>query len=249
MDLGIQGKVAMVSAGTKGIGLAVAKELLSEGCTVHVCGRHEPAQLPSGLQFFSCDVQKPNDIQSWFNHVGGADIVVTNTGGPPAGFWQDMSDEQWLSGVDSTLMNVVRMSRLAAPNMRANGWGRLIHLTSLVAKEPSQLLPISATLRTGLMSLTRLQATELGRYGVTVNSVLPGHTMTDRQVHLAEVTAEKQGITVEEALRVRAESIPVGRLARPEEIAAAVVFLCSERASFITGTNMLVDGGSVHGHG
>lgn len=247
MDFGISGKTAMVAAGTKGIGLAVAKELLAEGCTVHICGRHEPENLPEGLSFMACDVQKADDIERWFSATGGSDIVVTNTGGPPAGFWQDMTDEQWQSGVDSTLMSAVRMSRLAAPRMRAQGWGRIVHLTSLVALEPSQLLPISATLRTGLMSLTRVQATELAPYGVTVNSVLPGHTLTDRQRHLAEVTAQKQGISVDEAMRVRAESIPVGRLGQPEEIAAAVAFLCSVRSSFVTGTNLLVDGGSVHG--
>jgi 3-oxoacyl-[acyl-carrier protein] reductase len=249
MELGLGGKVAMVAAGTKGIGLAVAQELLAEGCRVSVCAR-TPIAL-DGLDVFPADVSQAGDLEAWHNHVvtkfGHPDIVVTNTGGPPAGPWPEMSDEQWQAGFDSTLMNIVRLVRLAAPAMRANGWGRIVHITSLVAKMPEPLLPISSTLRAGIMALTRLQASELAPHGITVNALLPGHTLTDRQRHLAQVVAERQGTDEDTELARRGAAVPVGRLATPEEIAAAATFLCSARASYITGVNLVVDGGMTKG--
>ena len=251
MDLGLKGKVAAVAAGTKGIGLACAKELLGEGCQVAVCSRSGAEGLPREVRSYQADVSQVTDLQTWVTAVGRdlgpIDILVTNTGGPPAGPWTEMTDDQWRAGLDSTLLSVVRLVRLVAPAMSERKWGRIVHVTSLVAKEPSPLLPISSTIRSGLSSLTRLQAQELAPYGVTVNSVLPGHTRTDRQIHLAEVRAEKERVSVEEALRRQAASVPMGRLAEPEEIAAAVAFLCSDRASYVTGVNLLVDGGAVRG--
>lgn len=258
MELGISGKVAMVAAASKGIGLAVAKELAKEGCRVSICARHEGAlgeacEAIGGARGYVCDVSQSADLERWYEstraEMGAPDIVVTNTGGPPAGPLSEMTDDQWRAGFDSTLMNVVRLNRLAQPALIERGWGRFVHLTSLVAKEPSPMLPISSTLRAGLMALTRLQATELAPHGITVNCVLPGHTLTDRQLHLAAIRAERQEISQEEALSRQAEETPVKRLGMPEEIAAAVAFLCSERASFLTGTNLLVDGGIVKGLG
>ncbi|MCA1946778.1 MAG: SDR family oxidoreductase [Armatimonadetes bacterium] len=258
MDLGIRDRVAMVAAGTKGIGLACAKALLAEGCRVSVCSRsaenleRAKTELP-GLHAFPCDVTRAEDLDAWHRAVqaelGEPDIVVTNTGGPPAGPLSQMTDEQWKAGVDATLLNVVRLVRLVAPGMAARRWGRIVHITSLVAKEPSDLLPISSTLRAGLMALTRLQANELAASGVTVNSVLPGHTLTDRQLHLANVRAERLGITPSEALQRQADEVPMKRLADPAEIAAAVAFLCSVPAAYITGVNLLVDGGLTRGLG
>ncbi len=243
----------MVAAASKGIGFAIAKELVAEGCQLSICARNEEEleraveQLGGEPRSYCVDVSKAEDLAWWVgetkNDLGAPDILVTNTGGPPAGGVKDVTDEQWQSGVDSTLMNVIRLTRLVRDDMVTKGWGRIVHITSLVAKEPLDLLPISSTLRTGLLALTRLQATDMAQYGVTVNSVLPGNTLTDRQKHLIEVRAEKEGITQDEALRKQAESVPMKRLAQPEEIAAAVAFLCSQRASYITGINLLVDGG------
>jgi 3-oxoacyl-[acyl-carrier protein] reductase len=244
----------MVAAASKGIGLAVARELAGEGCRVSICARSESgieaaAGSIRGARGFVCDVSKAADLAAWHaatvENFGQVEILVTNTGGPPAGKWPEMSDEQWQAGFDSTLMNVIRLVRLVAPGMKEAGWGRIVHLTSLVAKEPHGLLPISSTLRSGLTSLTRLQSDELAPFGVTVNGVLPGHTMTDRQVHLAQVRGEREGIPFQQALKEQGAAVPVGRIAEPEEIAAAVAFLCSVRASYVTGISLLVDGGLV----
>lgn len=252
MDFGISGKVAMVAAATKGIGFAAAKALAGEGCRVSICGRNLEGidsalkELGGEHRGYVCDVSNPHDLERWYantvSDLGHVSILVTNTGGPPAGGVLDITDEQWESGVDSTLLNVVRLFRLAAPPMREAKWGRIVHVTSLVAKEPAKLLPISSTLRTGLMSLTKLQAWELAPDGVTVNSVLPGHTDTDRQRHLIEVRASKEGVSLDEAAKKQAEGTAMKRFAHADEIGAAIAFLCSEPASYVSGVSLLVDG-------
>ncbi len=259
MDLGLTGKVAMVAAASKGIGLACAKLLAAEGCKVSICARNEEqlelaaSSIGEDTRSYVVDIANPDDIAWWVQQtqedLGVPTILVTNTGGPPAGPLDTLTDDQWLSGFNSTLLNIIRLVRLVNPGMQAEGWGRIVHITSLVAKEPSQMLPISSTLRSGIMGLTRNQATEYAPFGITVNGVLPGHTLTDRQTHLAQIVADRDSITVDEALARTGASIPVGRLASPEEIAAAVGFLCSQQASYITGTSLLVDGGLTKGLG
>jgi 3-oxoacyl-[acyl-carrier protein] reductase len=259
MDLGVSGKIAMVAAASKGIGLATAKALYAEGCHVSICARTEDtleaaaAEVGEEVRSYVVDVSDAEDLAWWVQQthqdLGPIDILVTNTGGPPAGELSTLEDAQWQQGVDGTLMNIVRLVRMVAPDMEASGWGRIVHITSLVAKEPNPVLPISSTLRAGIMALTRLQAAELGPSGVTVNGVLPGHTLTDRQRHLLEIRADREGISVDEALVLQAEKIALKRLAAPHEIGEAIAFLCSERASYITGTSLLVDGGATHGLG
>jgi 3-oxoacyl-[acyl-carrier protein] reductase len=259
MDLGISGKIAMVAAASKGIGLAIAKELTAEGCHVSICARNEDvleaaaAEIGEETRSYVVDVTNSDDLAWWVEQthedLGKVDILVTNTGGPPAGGLAEMTDEQWQAGFDSTVLNVVRMVRLVQGDMTSRNWGRIVHITSLVAKEPSANLPISSTLRSGLAALTRLQASELASHGITVNAVLPGHTLTDRQRHLAQLRADRESIGLEEALQKQADAVPLRRLADPSEVAAAVAFLCSERAAYITGTNLLVDGGLTKGLG
>jgi len=142
-------------------------------------------------------------------------------------------------------MNVVRLCRLVIPNMQQRKWGRIVHITSLVAKQPTDLLTISSTLRAGLSGLTKTLADQVAKDNILVNAVLPGHFMTDRQKHLSELRAQERGITTEQYFAEAAAAIPLGRLGEPHELASAVTFLCSERASFITGVSLQVDGGQI----
>ena len=257
MELGITGRVAMVAAASKGLGKAAAAALVKEGCRVSICGRDRAtleaarAELGGSVLAVPCDVTNPAEIEDWFKATltafGQVDILVTNTGGPPAATFMDLTEAQWESGVQSTLLNVVRMSRLVLPGMRERKWGRIVHITSLVAKQPVPLLTISSALRAGLSALTKTMATEFGPDNVLVNALLPGHVMTDRQLHLAEVRSQKDGTTVEAYFEKANASIPVRRLGRPEEIGDVIAFLCSERASYLTGSSIQVDGGIIQG--
>lgn len=260
MDLGIRGKVAMVAAGSKGLGRAAALALATEGCAISVCGRSAEslkvvkAELEAlGVPALAvvADVSRAEDLIRWHQAteagLGPVDILITNTGGPKAAIFADLSDDDWVAGVESTLMNVVRMSRLVLPGMRARQWGRIVHITSLVAKQPYPLLTISSTLRAGLSGLTRTLAMETAKDGVTVNALLPGHVMTDRQLHLAEVKSKAEGITIAEHFARQAASIPAGRIGEPQEVGAVIAFLCSAPASYLTGQSLLVDGGLVQG--
>lgn len=257
MDLGLQGKVAMIAAASKGIGLATAKMLAQEGCAISICARGEEdleeaaGQIGEDTRTYVADVSDPDDLQWWVDQtnqdLGPADILITNTGGPKAGSVWNMTDEDWLDGVNSTLLNVTRLVNLVREDMASRSWGRIVHITSYVAREPSLLLPISSTLRAGLIALTKVQAKELAAFGITVNGILPGNTLTDRQRHLAQIRAEQSGVSEDEALASLADEHPMKRLASPEEIAAAVVFLCSQQASFLSGQSICVDGAASSG--
>lgn len=260
MDLGIANRVAMVAAASKGLGRAIAESLAAEGCRLSICSRSleslEPARealarAGASVLAVACDVSNGDDLRRWYDetshHFGQVDILVTNTGGPPAAPFLKLSEEQWRSGIDSTLMNVVRLCRLVIPGMQERKWGRIVHLTSFVAKQPTELLTVSSTLRAGLSGLTKTLADQVAGDGILVNAVLPGHFLTGRQTHLAEIRSQEQGITIEEYFRSAAEAIPMKRLGRPEELANVVAFLCSERASYLTGASIQVDGGIYRG--
>lgn len=257
MDLEIAGRVAMIAAGSKGLGKACAKSLLKEGVKVSICARNkaELEQTADELSeygqiiTFVADVSSLSALEQWYQDtltkLGPVDILVTNTGGPAVSRFMNLTDEQWHSGVESTLMNVVRLSRIVLPEMQKRKWGRIIHLTSLVAKQPREELTISSTLRAGLSGLTKTMANEFGSDGVTVNSILTGHIMTDRQLHLADIKSVEQGITQEQYFKDQAAQIPLGRLGVPQEIGDVVAFLSSERASYLTGVSLQVDGGMI----
>ncbi len=258
MDLGIKGRVAMVAAASKGLGRAIAESLAREGCRLSICSRstdnldgarHAIEDSGGEALAVKCDVSNPSELERWVDATtatfGQVDILVTNTGGPPAARFLQLSEDQWRAGIDSTLMNVVRLCKLVLPEMQRRKWGRIVHITSLVAKQPLELLTISSTLRAGLSGLTKTLADQVARDNVLVNAVLPGHILTDRQTHLNEIRSKEKGITVEEYAASVEASIPIGRFGRAREIGDVVTFLCSERASYITGVSLQVDGGII----
>ncbi len=252
MELGITNRVAMVAAASKGLGRAIAEALAAEGCRLSVFSRSiEESAYPGDVLKVAGDIGNASDLQRWFDETvaafGQVDILVTNTGGPPAAPFMKLTEEQWTSGIDSTLMNVVRLSRLVIPGMQQRKWGRIVHLTSFVAKQPVELLTVSSTLRAGISGLTKTLADQVARDGITVNAILPGHFLTDRQKQLSEIRAKDQGITPEEYLRRSEQVIPMGRYGRPEELANLAAFLCSERASYLTGASIQIDGGLYRG--
>jgi len=260
MDLGLSGRTAMVAAGSKGLGRAIATALVKEGARVSICAR-SPVPLDEAARALRAaggdvvttvvDVSRAEDLARWHaatvDKLGAPALLVTNTGGPPAGLFEDLTEDAWRAGIDSSLLNVVRMSRLVLPAMRAARYGRIVHLTSFVAKQPMPLLTISSTVRAGLSALTKSMATQVAADGITVNAVLPGHFLTDRQVHVNELRAQQHGLTRAAWEDRLLGEIPLRRFGRPEELADAVVFLLSERAAYITGTSLQVDGGLVGG--
>lgn len=256
MDFGISGHVAMVAAATQGIGRAVAETLAAEGCRVAICGRDED-RLTAAVQELAaiggeamgtrCDVNDGDDIHRWYEEVTSRweppSILITNTGGPSPGRVGTLDDQEWLAGVETTLLCAIRLTRCVVPAMIQQRWGRIVHVTSIVAMEVNERLAISTTLRSGMRGLTRLQAREYGQHGITVNAVLPGHTRTARQEELAGRHYQETGEEPSEHFRRLSEAIPTGRLAEPKEIAAVVAFLCSRQASYVNGVSLLVDGG------
>ena len=257
MDLGLKGRVAMVAAASKGLGKACALALAQEGCKVSICSRDAKTLAATGeelarygeVKTFVGDVSSAQSLENWYQatveNFGQADILVTNTGGPPVSRFMQLSDEQWHAGVESTLMNVVRLCRLVIPGMQQRKWGRIIHLTSLVAKQPIDELTISSTLRAGLSGLTKTMANQLGPDNITVNAILMGQIMTERQNAIADVRVKEQGISYEEHFQRVAAEIPLRRLGEPREVGEVVAFLASERASYLTGVSLQVDGGLI----
>ncbi|HKX27333.1 MAG TPA: SDR family oxidoreductase [Blastocatellia bacterium] len=257
MDLELNNRVAMIAAGSKGLGKACALALAGEGCRVSICARGAESLERARAEIAAvgetmaveADVSVVADLEEWHRktveHFGRVDILVTNTGGPPVKRFMELTDEQWAAGVESTLMNVIRLSRMVIPGMQAHRWGRIIHLTSLVAKQPVDELTISSTLRAGLSGLTKTMANQVGPDNITVNAILTGHILTDRQYALAEVRVKERGITHEQYFAQAAAEIPLRRLGDPREIGEVVTFLASERASYISGVSLQVDGGLI----
>jgi 3-oxoacyl-[acyl-carrier protein] reductase len=260
MDLGLQGKVALVGASGRGLGLATAERFAEEGMRVAICDKDEAvldearaavsaAGGGSEVYAYPVDLTLVADIERLVSGVrrdlGPISILVTNSGGPPPGTFSDATDEKWEFAYQLTFLSAVRLIRAVLPDMKAQNWGRIINFTSRAIKEPIPNLMISNAVRLAVAGMAKTLAVEVAEFGVTVNNIGPGPTTTDRAIELASRRAEKKGITVEEELAKTAATIPLGRLARPEEQAAAAAFLASEWAGYITGISLLVDGGAV----
>ena len=261
MDLGLKGRIAIVAAASQGLGRAVAEELAREACQVAICARtakdleRTAAEIgkANGREVFhqALDVTDAEAVRGFVATVekkfGRIDICVTNAGGPPAKQFLDITIEEWRAAVELTLMSSVYFAREVLPRMQRNHWGRLITITSVSVKQPIDELLLSNSIRAAVTGLAKTLANEFGPHGITVNNVCPGYTLTDRLDDLAEKQARMNGVTREEIFKTWSSEIPIGRLARPEEFAALVAFLASERASSINGTSIVVDGGWVKG--
>lgn len=257
MDLGLKDKVALIAAGSRGLGRAVAEELAAEGASLVLCARDartltETASViaeNSGAHVLAvpADVTVVEDIKhvvsSGIDRFGAVDILVTNAGGPPAGRFDQLTREQWEEAIRLTLFSAIELAREVLPGMRERRWGRILNITSIAVKQPIDNLLLSNSLRAGLTGFARTLANEVAAEGVTVNNILPGYTRTERLEELAQMMAEKQGISPGEFRAKWEQEIPMGRLGEPREFGALAAFLVSERASYITGTSIQVDGG------
>ncbi|MCL5035244.1 MAG: SDR family oxidoreductase [Bacteroidetes bacterium] len=261
MDLGLKGKVAVVAASTKGLGKAVAASLADEGASVVINGRHkqnlrdaaDEIRLKTGQTPFAVqgDLTQPDDIEKLFDevmrHFGAVHILVPNAGGPPAGNFLDFDDEQWQKAVELNLMSTVRLIRKAIPIMQAQKWGRIVNLTSLTVKQPSDNLLLSNAIRAAIIGLAKSVSRDVARDNVLINNIAPYYVSTKRIDYLMEQTAAKKGISKEIALQDIVKEIPIGRLGTPEEFGDFVAFLCSERNSYVTGATIQFDGGAYRG--
>jgi len=195
------------------------------------------------------DLRKAEDIRSLVRRTakkfGAVDILVNNTGGPPALLFSETSEGDWREAFSSLLMSTVICCREVIPHMKKRRWGRIINMTSFAAKQPAERLVLSNALRAGILGLTKTLSNELAEHGVLVNAVCPGWTLTGRLEQLAKSKAETSGKTHQAVIQEWAESVPLKRLAQPEEIANLVVFLASEKAGYITGAVIQVDGGFI----
>ena len=257
MDLGLKNKVALVAGASKGLGYAVALGLAREGARVAILSRDraridaaaKEIRAAAGTEVLpiAADVSRAEDIERAVSETakkfGTIHILVTNAGGPPPAKFFDASDEMWQKAVDQTLMSAVRLSRAAIPLMQKQKWGRIVHITSYTIKHPIDNLMLSNAIRPAVVGLAKAQSLELGADGILVNSVGPGITDTDRIKELFGDRANRSQASMSEEYARAAKNIPLGRIGQPEEFANVVVFLASERASFLTGVYLQIDGG------
>ena len=260
MDLGLEGKVALVTAASKGLGRACALALAAEGAQVMIAARYQEAlfltareiEERTGSRVLACpaDVSKRADLETLVTKTleafGGIDILVHNTGGPPMGMFAEVTDEQWQAAFETELLSAVRLVRLSLPSMRQRGGGRIMHIVSTSVKQPSEGLILANAIRPGIVGLAKTLALDLAPEHITVNTICPGRILTDRLRYGGGVRARMaQGMSEEQALQEMVRAIPMGRAGRPEEVGALVAFLASEQAAYITGTTMVIDGGFV----
>lgn len=257
MDLGLKGRVALVAASSRGLGRAVAEELGAEGADLVMCARGEAAleeaksaiegETGARIVAVPADLSEPEGVsrvvEAALREFGHVDVLVTNTGGPPAGPFESHSPDVWRTAVRQNLESVLNLTRAVLPGMKERRWGRIINVTSIAVKQPVENLILSNSVRAAVTGFARTLANEVAPFGITVNNVLPGYTRTQRVEELADRMAEARGMTAADAVGAWEREIPMGRLGDPREFAAMVVFLASERASYVTGTSVPVDGG------
>src|SRR6185295_317582 len=258
MDFGIEGKSAIVTAASSGLGRASAMELAAEGARVMINARDaenltraaEEIRAATGQEVLALagDVTDEGFVRELVAEtnrtLGAVDILVANAGGPPAGFFDDFSAQDYRDAVELNLISTINLCREAVPIMRERGWGRIIAITSIAAKQPVSNLILSNTARAGVLGFMKSLSQQVAPSGITVNTLCPGYHLTERLKVLGASASQKEGIAVDEIYARWAASTPMNRIGDPREFAAVVAFMCSERASYMTGTVLQVDGGA-----
>ena len=261
MDLGIRGKTALVCGSSAGLGRAIADALAAEGVNLVINSRSAEklevvkAEIVAAtgvrVEAVEANLSDPAGVEAVVAAAqaafGTIDILVTNTGGPPAGAFESHSAEVWSEAIAQNFESVVNLTRAVLPDMKAQRWGRIVNVTSISVKQPVVGLILSNSIRAGVTGFAKTVSNEVAPFNVTVNNVLPGFTRTERLIHLAEAVAERESLTVEGAYESWEAEIPMGRLADPPELGAVAAFLCSEQASYVTGQSVAVDGGWIKG--
>ena len=261
MDLGLKGRGVIVAASSQGIGLATAQAFAREGAQVAMCARtektlREAAEMihsETGAEVYAepLDVTDAPAVQRFVEQVakrfGRIDVCVTNAGGPPAKNFLSLAADEWRKAVDLNFLSVVYLAKAVIPHMQRHRWGRIVTITSLSVKQPVPELIMSNSVRSAVVGLVKSLSNEFGKDGILVNNVAPGYTATERLQELAGVRALAAGTSEEEIYNRWAAEIPARRLGKPEEIADLIVWLSSERASYITGQTVLADGGMYRG--
>jgi 3-oxoacyl-[acyl-carrier protein] reductase len=257
MDLGLKGKVALVTGASKGMGRACALGLAAEGARVAMCARNEgdlktavdevKAATKADVVGVAADVTKAEQVRSLVARVkevlGSPDILIANCGGPPRGYFDEFGDDAWLGAVEVSLMSTVRLVREVLPGMRAKRWGRILTIQSVSVKQPLPELLLSNAVRPGVAGMMKTLALQLGKENILVNTLCPGKILTDRLLG----GMKQSGLSREQYLAQQGQDVPMGRVGTAEEFANVAVFLASERASYVTGVSIQVDGGLVRG--
>ena len=255
MDLGIEGKVALLTGASRGIGHAGAAALAAEGARVAICARGREAveaaardiaaRTGGAVTAFVADMSRAEDIERLLSEVaeslGPVDILLANNGGPPRGGFDSLDDGRWQEGFDVTMMSTVRLIRGVLPHMRQRRWGRVLTVVSSSVRQPVDQLELSNALRPGIVGMFKSLAVTMGKDNVLFNCIAPGRIMTERFL----AGSKNAGMTEEAYAEKHRATVPLGRIGRPEEVGDVIAFLASERASYINGATVIVDGGMI----